>query len=44
MEHRAAECHSKICKGKHHSSLSKQSNTMMVATEGSIAYPVVFVK
>ena len=44
MEHRAVECHSKICKGNYHSSLSKQSNTMMVATEGSVTYPVVVVK
>ena len=45
MKHRAGECCSKrTCKGKHYSSLCKQSNTMMVATERSVICPVVVVK
>ena len=48
VKHRAAECRSKrtcqTCKGKHHSPLCKQLNTMTVATEGSVMYPVVVVK
>ena len=48
VKYRATESRSKktwqICKGKHHSSYCKQSNTMMAATEGSVIYPVVVVK
>ena len=48
MKYRAAECRSKgtceTCKGKHHSSLCKKSSTTMVATEGSVIYPVVVVR
>ena len=48
VKYRAAECRSKricqTCKGKCHSSLCKQLSTMMVATEGSVIYPVAFVK
>ena len=47
VECRADECRSKrtcqTCKGKHHSALYKQSNTMMVAIEVSVEYHVVVV-
>ena len=48
VKHRVTECHSKrTCqtyKGKHHSSLSEQSSTMMVATEVWVIYPAKVVK
>ena len=48
VKHRAADCRSKracqTCKNKHHSSICSQLKPMMVATEGSVIYPVVVVK
>ena len=47
MKHRAADCRSKrtcqMCDSKHHTSICTKSNAMMVATEGSVIYPVVVV-
>ena len=48
MKHRAAECGSKITcetlQGENYSYLCKQSNTMTIATEGSVIYPLVVLK
>ena len=48
VKQRPAERRSKrtcqTCTGKHHSSLCKQSSTMMLATEGSVIYSVATVK
>ena len=48
IKHRAADCCSKrtcqTCKNKYHSWICSQLNPMMVATEGSVIYPVVVVK
>ena len=48
VKHRAADCRNKktcqTCKNECDSSISSQLNPMMVATEGSIIYPIVVVK
>ena len=36
--------HAEGLKSKHHLSLCKQSSTMMIATEGTVVYPVVVIK